>query len=744
MIPFDERMKKNRFWQKTILIFTAAQFLFFPLLSLAADVFNPQFIISDAELQDHTSWTKSDIQSFLDSKGSYLHQYQTVDSSGTLKTASDIIYNVAQAYQINPKYILVTLQKEQSLITDDTPTQKQLDWAAGYGVCDSCSMNDPKIAKYKGFANQVENSAAIMRYYYNNSDKGYIKKKDSPVFIDNQQITPQSWATAFLYTYTPHLHGNENFWRIWNTWFDQNYPDGSLVQAPNSSDVWLLQNGKKRRFKNMATLITRADPKMIISIPAGELSNYDTGAEIAFPNYSLLRASNVTYLLDYDTLRPFASEEVVRKLGYNPQEITDVSDTDIVSYNRGKTIDATTYAPQGVIYQITNAGNAYYLIKDNTLYPLLDPKVVATNFKNLPIEKHLAQDLAQFSYGTAPITFADGALLKNEDSTAIYVMEKGKKRKIADETTFEALGYNTANIRAISPIAFLSIPTGEPIYVNSSLVSSQNKYLGDITSPVNNIFQSNLPSYLVAEYPSGRILAGKNIDKKLPMASLTKLLVAFEILKDDFSPAKMSTYSPKKFVSAGKTLDFKDTEKVKNIDILNTLLVSSENNVARFASSINQSSEAALITQISNRLNQWGADNTRVQEITGLSEKNISTPRDLLKIFTKVLEDKTIHQSLGRSSYTFNTTLGTKTLRHTAQNTNQLMRLNQNNYSIIASKTGFTDEAGAVLVMLVEAKNSKKQYTIITMGDQNYAHRFDEPDRLAQSIVATPLTLSQK
>ncbi|MEN9378840.1 MAG: hypothetical protein RJB15_518, partial [Pseudomonadota bacterium] len=56
------------------------------------------------------------------------------------------------------------LQKEQSLVTDDTPTQKQLDWAAGYGVCDACSMNDPSLQRFRGFAIQTRRAAGIMRY----------------------------------------------------------------------------------------------------------------------------------------------------------------------------------------------------------------------------------------------------------------------------------------------------------------------------------------------------------------------------------------------------------------------------------------------------------------------------------------------------------------------------------------------------------------------------------------------------
>ncbi len=152
--------------------------------------FNPHFIISDPELQDYNSWTSLDIQNFLDSKGSYLRQYQTTDASGTEKTAAEIIYDSAQTHQINPKYLLVTLQKEQSLITDDTPSQRQLDWATGYAVCDSCSREDPKVAKHKGFGKQVDDAGGIMRWYYDNKETNpIIIKKDVPIKIDNQETS---------------------------------------------------------------------------------------------------------------------------------------------------------------------------------------------------------------------------------------------------------------------------------------------------------------------------------------------------------------------------------------------------------------------------------------------------------------------------------------------------------------------------------------------------------------------------
>lgn len=721
---------------KKIIAFSAITSLLLPHLSASAQgVFNPEFIISDQELQSPTVWTKNDVQKFLDSKGSYLRNYETTDVSGTPKLASDIIYDAAQRYQINPKFLLVTLQKEQSLVTDDTPSDKQLNWATGYAVCDSCSMDDPRIQKYKGFGPQVDNAAGIMRWYYNNSDRSYIKKKDVATTIDGQEIIPQSWATAFLYTYTPHIHGNQNFWRIWNTWFEQVYPDATLMQGASSTEVWLIQDGKRRKFSNKSALITRADPNMIVIVPEIELDKYPAGPEIAFPNYSILRSSQGIYLLDYDTLRPFDSEATVGKLGFNPQEIVDVSFDDLSSYVTGSTITAASTAPQGVIYQITDLNNAYFILKDNVLRPILDKRIVDVNFKNLSIEKKKRKDLANYEINANPINFKDGTLLQAKDSSIVFVIEKGLKRRISDKETFNTLGYKTVNIIATDDRTLLSIPEGDPLFINSSLISSKNKFLGDSNGDVPDTFESKLPGYLVAEYPSGKILAGKNIDSKRPIASLTKLLTAFEAVNQNFKPTLTSAYNSKKHDAYKNSLNIKNGEKIKNNDLLNAMLVGSVNNIARMVAGSTGLTEDTFIKGVNKRLSEWGADNSSIKDVTGLDAKNQSTPRDLLKIFTKVTNDTSLKTILGKQSITFKSTLNGKSITRTLKNTNNLAAQKNNAYKIIASKTGYTEEAGATLIMLIETSD-KKQYVVITMGDDDYTNRFVEPNRIAEAIAA--------
>ena len=192
-------------------------FSLFPATSLASS-FNPNNLISDEELTDTSTMSLGEIQTFLN-RG-FLGNYVTEDIDGKNRYASAVIWRAATRNGINPKVILVMLQKEQSLVLDDSPSQSQLDWAMGYAVCDSCNHRDPNIQRWKGLAKQVNSSTLqlVEGYLADLQSNGETVAGYAPgrtTTIDNTIVTPANNATAALYTYTPHIHGNSNFVKLW-------------------------------------------------------------------------------------------------------------------------------------------------------------------------------------------------------------------------------------------------------------------------------------------------------------------------------------------------------------------------------------------------------------------------------------------------------------------------------------------------------------------------------------------------
>ncbi|MCL2848850.1 MAG: hypothetical protein FWE61_02245 [Micrococcales bacterium] len=225
------------------------------------DGFKAGNIISDGVFFDYTSMTAAQVELFLKTKGAAcqpgempcLKDYRQTTSDKPADTncpggyvgaanesAATIIAKVARSCRINPQVLLVTMQKEQGLVTATKPAKSRYDKAMGFGCPDTTGCD----SAYYGFFTQVYKSAWQMQNYTHNPTRyGYragvtnqilyhpnaaCGKKS--VFIENQ-------ATANLYIYTPYTpnaaslaagsgtgnscssYGNRNFYNFFTDWF---------------------------------------------------------------------------------------------------------------------------------------------------------------------------------------------------------------------------------------------------------------------------------------------------------------------------------------------------------------------------------------------------------------------------------------------------------------------------------------------------------------------------------------------
>lgn len=762
-------MKNTNLLKKITTTILTTSLLLNPTLAAAAPIkadfkiteqeknqFNPNYIISDKQMQNWQSMTQRDIQHFLEEQNSYLAYYKSEDLDGETKRASEIIKRSARKHKINPKYILVKLQKEQSLIKDPNPTQKQLDWAAGYGVCDSCTTTDADIQEHKGFASQVDSAAGIIRWYYNNVGSNSIVKQPKITYaIDNKQVKPVNFATAFLYTYTPHIHGNKNFWKLWKKWFKQVYPDGSLVKTKDSPDVYLIKNGQKHKFKNFSALTSRFNPKRILTINAGELARYETGTPISLPNYAILKvkSSDKYYLLDNDKLRPFANYDVIRKLGYHPGEIIDVNQEEIEQYKLGETIEADTKNLLGRLVKVKENNQLYYL-KNKKYHPIADQKIAKVNFPNLYPETIKANELKNYE-ADKPVLFKDGTLFGVKGGNKIYVVENGKKRHIKDEETFNSLGYSWKNIVWTNNLASLAHKPGKPL-VHSDKTSIKTKSVTsnaaqatvdkEIQKLIDKIvktprsekgftgprFETNIESYSIMDFESGKVLASKNADFARPIASLAKVMTAHRIYKNNYNPNEVATYDPNKHKSMYHRFNIEEGEKVRHRDLMSSFLVSSLNTPGHML--LDKKDDPEVVSNINQEIKGWGLESTEFTGITGEKIDTISTANEYAEIFRKISKDERIRKYLDKKSYEYKEIINKDERRkHFDKHTNKLLQREASlPFEILASKTGYLHEAGKNLVMLIKDRKTGKKYVVVTLGNPDLRDEFSEPEKLAK------------
>lgn len=422
--------------------------------------FNPNFIISDTELTNYSSMNMEQIQKFLNDKDSRLADY--IDPVLRWGAAYAIDY-FSRYWQINPKYILVLLQKEQSLIEDDNPTEDQLNWATGYGICDGCSKSDPEVQKYKGFVNQVDWGAGGTRFYYDNAEK-FKFQTGQTYTIDAEQVTMANDATRALYTYTPHIHGNKNFYNIWQEWFAMNYLNGSLLQSAEDGGIWLIDDNTRHPFLSKSAFLSRYNSfDKVIAVNPADLEKYPVGTAIEYPNYSLLQLKSTggIYLLDNDTLRPITSKEVFRLLGFNPEEVITIESKDVFNYKIGEAITEKSAYPTGGLLQDKKTGGVYY-VYNGEKYPLLSKKIMNLYFKDKKITAVSEDELDKYVTKDA-VRLKDGELASGEKDNTVYVIADGEKRPINSAEVFLDLGYKWDNVIKIEDKILALHKTGEII-----------------------------------------------------------------------------------------------------------------------------------------------------------------------------------------------------------------------------------------------------------------------------------------
>ena len=263
------------------------------------------------------------------------------------ESAAQIIYRVGQACNINPKVLLITLQKEQSLVSDTWPTVMQYNRATGYGCPDSGPNNSANCdSKYYGFFNQVYLAAWQFQHYKNAS--GYFNfKKGQTVAVGyhpnnscgGSTITIKGWATAGLYNYTPYQpnaaalaagwgtgnscssYGNRNFYNYWKSWFgsvraadqmtkgmqaayDRALDDGIDLGAPTSTRKTITANGGGYQMTFENGLITQSTKLgKTYAVHAGGWSSTYLAAGGAAGSWGFLAGTQSAMINGYKTLK---------------------------------------------------------------------------------------------------------------------------------------------------------------------------------------------------------------------------------------------------------------------------------------------------------------------------------------------------------------------------------------------------------------------------------------------------------
>lgn len=484
--------------------------------ALDGSKFDPGLIISDSVFFDFGSMTVEEIQRFLESQvpvcksGSNgmpcLRNYKTDTPEKTADpgkcaympaqtniSAAQIIYNVARACGINPRVLLVTLQKEQGLVQSTIPSPYMYRAAMGYG----CPDNDPAICGkvWVGLFNQLYKAAGQFQWYGDPNGSFTYLRPGREVSIAYNEVASKncgrktfllkSQATANLYYYTPYTpnkaaldnlrglgdkcsaYGNRNFWRFYWDWFGSPIGGGFLLKS-STSDTYFISNDVKYPL---------ADPSLVEALaplgPLGEISqdylnSFATGIPITrlvkTPAYNGVSAY---FFVSKGKKYLVSNCDQATNMGLDCTKAVELTRVQLDALPTGVfRPDITTVVKTAAVAPATPS---YFMVSGSKKYPLDCTKAanLGLSCTNAPTWTTAQLDaLTTIRLSAAALGLS--SMLVDKDGTRVLIKD-GFKRQILDDASLTDAQVPTMASSPLSLDDYKYLPWGPPIALNGSI-----------------------------------------------------------------------------------------------------------------------------------------------------------------------------------------------------------------------------------------------------------------------------------
>jgi D-alanyl-D-alanine carboxypeptidase (penicillin-binding protein 5/6) len=204
--------------------------------------------------------------------------------------------------------------------------------------------------------------------------------------------------------------------------------------------------------------------------------------------------------------------------------------------------------------------------------------------------------------------------------------------------------------------------------------------------------QPTVASFILVDPVTGDTLAERAPDRRLAIASITKVMTAL-LTVERADPDALVTV-PRAALVGGSSADLVPGERIAVRDLLAGLLVASGNDAALTLAQHIAGSETAFVGLMNSRARELGLDDTQFASPHGLDRPNhYSTARDLIRLAEVAMRHDEFRQLVGNHVYTIPGPdgVGTRDLR----SENDLLALDP---EVDGIKTGHTDQAGYTLV----------------------------------------------
>ena len=238
---------------------------------------------------------------------------------------------------------------------------------------------------------------------------------------------------------------------------------------------------------------------------------------------------------------------------------------------------------------------------------------------------------------------------------------------------------------------------------------------------------------------TGEVLWEENSLNLRSIASITKVMTAVVFLEDgpDLSEQVVVQRSD---VYRASTTYLRAGYKLTTGDLLNFLLIGSDNAAARVLARVSHYGSTGFIARMNEKAAELGLTSTSYADPSGLLNENVSSAYDMARLIAIASADERIGTVMQKAHYS--TLIGQRMVH--VNSTNQLVT--KGGVDVVGGKTGFIRRSGYCLAALLRLPDSGKQVAVVVLGARSNAGRFWETRHLfnwlagqAHDLISPPL-----
>jgi D-alanyl-D-alanine endopeptidase (penicillin-binding protein 7) len=222
---------------------------------------------------------------------------------------------------------------------------------------------------------------------------------------------------------------------------------------------------------------------------------------------------------------------------------------------------------------------------------------------------------------------------------------------------------------------------------------------------------------------NNQVLWESNAQDQRSIASITKVMTALVFLESGM-PLNTPVSVQRADVYRASTTYLRAGYQVTADDLLNLLLIGSDNAAARALARVSPYGASGFIDQMNQKAAELGLEKTRYADPSGLLASNVSSAYDMARLIAFASSDDRIGGIMRKASHTVQA--GKRTINVTS--TNHLVR--EGALDVLGGKTGFISRSGYCLATLLRLPQTNQQVAVVVLGAQSNQSRFWETRHL--------------